>query len=439
MMKDPRNSESVPLSVERKYQLLLQISEKISGTLDLGEVLNHLIETARSVVSSDAAGIFVLTQAALPLGDGSLNNLISGIASRGFDNLNPREDPMLRSGKGIVGYAIRCGETVVVPDVRKDPRYIAGRARTLSEIAVPITIGGRVIGALNLESDHLNTYSSGDVEILHFFANAAASCIEKTLLHAELLEKKRIENQLRIAREVQAGLLPRDNPRIPGFDIAGMNLPTWEISGDCFDYIPYADGSLGIAIADVSGKGVPAALIMATFRAALRAQVRNGQNISRIVKKVNSLLWESIGDATFVSAVYGVLDPQNGRFIYSNCGHNPPLLIRPGEPSTQLESGGTALGIMNDMEFETGAITIAHGDTLVLYTDGVIEVSSEKGIEYGTPCLEADLRAANNLPAGDMIRSIIERTQAFSCSRAYSDDFTLVIVKREKQPQPELR
>lgn len=430
-MEEPKDSESVAPSAEKKFQLLLQISEKISGTLDLDEVLNHLIDTARSVVSYDAAGIFVLTQTALPFRDGGSAGLISGIALRGYGRQNPQEDPMLRSGKGIVGHAIRYGETVVVPDVRKDPRYIAGRAQTLSEIAVPITIGARVIGALNLESDRLGNYTENDVAILHFFANAAAASIEKTLLHRELLEKKRVEDQIRIAQEVQAGLLPLEAPRRPGYDIAGINLPTWEISGDYFDYIPYADRSLGIVIADVSGKGIPAALIMATFRAALRTQVRTDLHISHIMERVNSLLWESTGATTFVSAVYGVLDPRSGRFIYANCGHNPPLLLRPGKSPKRLEAGGTALGILDDMEFETGEITLVPGDTLALYTDGVIEVSDENGVEYGMCRLEEDLKAVRGLPSQEMIHSIIDRTRAYSGAKAYSDDFTLVIVKRE--------
>ncbi len=143
------------------------------------------------------------------------------------------------------------------------------------------------------------------------------------------------------------------------------------------------------------------------------------------------MLCESTSDATFVSAVYGVLDPRSGRFVYSNCGHNPPLLLRPGKPTERLETGGTALGIMDDVEFETGEITIAPGDTLAFYTDGVIEVSDENGVEYGLGRLEEDLQEVSGLPSREMIQIIMDRTRAYSGARAYSDDFTLVIVKRQ--------
>lgn len=224
-----------------KYRLLLEISQQISRTIDLQDVLNHLLQSVRSVVQCDAAGIFVLNRN-VPCGMGSGLNMIAGMAAFGFQGLAEGRDPMLRSGKGIVGHVIRTGEIVIAPDVRLDPHYIEGRSETLSEIAVPIVSNAEVIGALNLESNRLQAFSAGDAELLEAFAVAAAISIEKAVLHRQVVEKQRIEQQLKLAREVQTSLLPTNAPIVPGYDIAGLNLPAWDVGGDYFDYFPLADG-----------------------------------------------------------------------------------------------------------------------------------------------------------------------------------------------------
>jgi serine phosphatase RsbU (regulator of sigma subunit) len=420
----------VELTSETKYRLLLEIAQKISGTLDLEEVLNHLIETVRSVVPYDAAGIFVLNRSALPLRSGDPTNLIAGMATKGFERKPAGRDLMLKAGKGIVGHVINTGESVVAADVRLDPRYIAGRAQTRSEIAVPITINRQVIGALNIESDRPGAFTNADVELLQFFANAAAISIERAMLHQQLLEKKRIESQLEIARKVQASLLPKRPPNLPGYDVAGINLPTWQVGGDYYDYIEFPNSHCGMAIADVSGKGVPAALIMATFRAALRTQVRNDFELYHIMEAVNGLLAESLGSSEFVTAVYGILDPEAGRFIYTNCGHNPPLLLRSSGGSDLLDRGGMVLGVFPESRYEADTVTLDPGDALILYTDGVIEVTDRRDVEFGLERLEATLRTHWSLPAHAMIESVVNATQAYSKADGYSDDFTLLIVKR---------
>jgi serine phosphatase RsbU (regulator of sigma subunit) len=421
--------EARHLTPDFKYRFLLQILEKVRGTLELEEVLNNLIDILRPVIDYDAAGIFVLSRAILPLTHGAKNNLIAGVATRGFPNRVAHSDPMLSSGRGIIGHVIRTGTSVIAPDVRLDPFYVEGRPGTMSEIAVPLTSNDRVIGALNLESNRLSAFSQDDVEVLQFFARAAAIAIERAILHYELIEKRRLENQLRIAREVQSSLLPATPPDLPGYEFAAINVPTWEIGGDCYDYIKLPDGRVGVAIADVSGKGVPAALIMAAFRATLRTQVRIDHELSQLMIAVNGLLLESIGQAAFVTAVYGVLDPGNGRFVYSNCGHNPPLLLNRAGEMKRLSCGGPALGVFDEAQFEEEAVPFAPGDMLVLYTDGAIEVTDDRDQEFGEKRLERILRNSAHLPAGEVIRAVIDQTQVFAGHESYPDDFTIVVIR----------
>ena len=424
------------LDPELRYRLLLDLARRINRSLDLQDLLSDLLASLRSALPYDAAGVFVLSRNAPP-DPGNGTHLIVGMATVGFDE--PGEgDPMLGQGRGIVGHVVRTGETVVCPDVRQDPRYVAGRRATLSEAAVPIVSETGVLGALDVESDRLDAFGAADLELLEFLAGAAALVIERAFLHRELLEKQRLEHQLRVAHEVQAGLLPASAPVLPGYDLAGVNLPTWAIGGDYYDFVSLEPGLLGVVVADVSGKGVPAALIMATFRAALRSELRSQADLLAVVEEIDRVLLECQGGAHYVTAVYGVLDPRTGRFRYVNCGHNPPLLLRAGGGSVLLDRGGTALGLPLGRDFESGVVEIRPGDTLALYTDGVVE-PADGPEEFGPARLEAVLRGAEGRTAEEIVREVVSATRAFARREAYEDDFTLVVLKRLGETLPGAR
>jgi sigma-B regulation protein RsbU (phosphoserine phosphatase) len=414
------------LSAERKYRLLLELSQKISRTLDLEAVLDDLLQALRSAMAYDAAGVFVLNHA-VPLRVDA--NLIAGMLQVGFDH-PAANDPMLRSGKGIIGHVIHSGETVVAADVSVDPRYVAGRATTRSELAVPIVSEAGVIGCLNVESDREAAFTPDDAELLQFFASAAALSIEKALLHRQVLEKQRIEDQLSVAREVQFGLLPGAPPRLTGYDVAAVNLPTHAIGGDYYDYVPLDADRIGVVVADVSGKGIPAALIMATFRAALRTEMKRQADLRAVAARLNDAVLEFRDASRFVTAVCCVLDTASGRLCYVNCGHNPPLLLHGTGACETLRLGGSALGLFAGASFEAGAAELRPGDTLVLYTDGVVEPANEADADFGVDRLEAAVRAAGGRPASEALRSVIEATRAFSGRAGYDDDFTLVVLNR---------
>jgi len=415
------------LTAERKYRLLVELSQRISRTLDLEAVLDDLLQALRSAIAYDAAGVFVLNRAVPLRADG---NMIAGMVQLGFDK-PLAEDPMLRSGRGIIGHVIRTGETLNVADVREDPRYIVGRVGTRSELAVPVVSESGVIGCLNVESDALAAFSEADAELLQFFASAAALSIEKALLHRQVLEKQRLEDQLAVARDVQAGLLPGGPPRLAGYDVAAVNLPTHAIGGDYYDYVPLDNGRLALVVADVSGKGVPAALLMASFRAALRTEIRRQSDLRALASELNAAVVEFRDAARFVTAVCCVLDAATGALRYVNCGHNPPLVLRAEGTREALLQGGPALGLKAGERFEAGVVTLEPGDGLVLYTDGVVELGEA---EFGVDRLEAAVRASHGRPASEALDGVIAATRAFSGRAGYEDDFTLVVLNRLGQP-----
>ncbi|NIO56171.1 MAG: SpoIIE family protein phosphatase [Candidatus Latescibacteria bacterium] len=420
------------LTAETKYQLLLQISHKIRDTLDLDEILNHLLDMVQSVIDYDAAGIFVLNEELVHPPYEQPRDLIASVVWRGFDQRPPGADPMLSLGKGIIGHVIRTGESVVITDVRLDSRYVEGRKGTLSEITVPIVRGDRATGALNLESDKAAAYNDRDVEILRFFADAAAISIEKAMLHRQILEKERVEEQLSVAQDVQSRLLPDKSPNVPGYDIDGTCISTYEVGGDYFDYIRLPNDRIGIIVADVSGKGIPAALMMAAFRALLRTQARSDAGPAHIANTLNRLLPDFTGMEDFVTSTYGVLNPLDGRFTYVNCGHNPPMLIRADSSTESLKVGGPLLSILEDVSYDAFEVTLAPGDMLLLYTDGVVDVAAKEGEEFGVERLKEVVCRSLELPVKEIIGEIVRITQDFCGSKSYHDDFTLVLIRRKQ-------
>jgi sigma-B regulation protein RsbU (phosphoserine phosphatase) len=424
-------SKRPELSADMKYRLLSRISQEIRDTLDVDEILEHLLDVIKSVLDYDAAGVFVFNAGKVYPRHGPPESVIAGISMRGFDPHPIETDAMLMKGKGIVGHVIRTGQSVVAKDVRLDPHYIPGRERTRSEIAVPILKEGRTVGALNLESDRLGAYDEYDLEALRFFADAAAISISKAMLHQQLLVKERIEEQLRIAHVAQARLLPSEPPRVGGFDVAGMCLPAFDLGGDYFDWIDLPGGALGVVVADVSGKGVSAALIMSAFRALLRVFARDGLPLTDLMVLINRHLRESTGAASFVTAAYGVLDPATGSLAYVNCGHNHPILLRADGSAEILGGVGSLLGVFDDVSFEVRDFVLDRGDLLVLYTDGIVENENESGDPLGSERLVTLVREAARLPAAEMIQGILAGARAFCGVEQFDDDVTLVILKRE--------
>ena len=418
------------LTAEQKYELLRDISFRIRGTFDLQEILNHLLDVVRTIIEYDAAGIFVLNEGSFHTRYHLPQTVIAGIVQRGFDERPPGTDEMLTKGKGIVGHVIHSGESVVISDVRRDTKYVEGRRATLSEIAVPLVREGRSYGALNLESDHAHAFAEGDLEIMRFLADAASLSIEKAMLHEEILEKKKMEGQLQIAKEVQERLLPSESPQLDGYDIAAVCLPTYEIGGDYFDYIPLGDDLVGIVVADVAGEGVPAALLSTAFKALLMAHVKPRQDPVELLTTLSRVIPEFTRRRDFITVFYGILDTRHHRFSYSNAGHNQPLLVRSRGTVERMEPVGPGLNIIEGPVFEGGELALEPGDQIVIYTDGVVEVFNSKSVQFGLERLEKTVQRPPSVSAGAMVEEIIRVTRAFSGSSIYDDDFTLVVIKR---------
>ena len=412
-----------------KLRMLLDITKKISRSLDLQEVLNLVMDTLDSLIPYDAAGIFLLKCAdPSEVGPNEEPCVFHAEALRGYD-IDELTELHLKLGEGIIGHVALTAEPVISPDVRKDPLYINAREETHSEMVAPIISNDEVIGVFDLESDELDAYSQDDLQVLMMLSSQVAIIIEKVMLHEQLIEKQRLEGQLEVARQVQLELLPPRDPHLEGFDISAYNFPTEEVSGDYYDWVRIYDDQIGLVVADVSGKGVPAALLMAFLRASLRAATHIGYAPHISLSKANYLLWESIERNQYVTAFYGVLDASHRTLAYANAGHNPPLLLDASGNARFIESGEVPLGMFRDTRYYEYYLTIQPNEVFLLYTDGVTEALSPSGEEFGRPRLAESVKAARSLNAKDLIAAVHRDVIDWTDGRGATDDITFFVVK----------
>ena len=425
MAEQLKEAPSHGLSTIDKLRMLLDITSRISRSLDLQEVLNLVMDTLDSLIPYDAAGIFVLQC----VGDEPCT--FKAEAVRGYD-IDELSELHLKLGEGFIGSVAVSGKPIISHDVREDPVYVNARDRTRSEMVAPIISNDEVIGVFDLESDELNAYSDDDLQMLTLLASQVAIIIEKVMLHEQLIEKKRLQGQLEVARQVQLELLPPNDPELPGFDISAYNFPTEEVSGDYYDWVRIYDDQIGLVIADVAGKGIPAALLMVFLRASLRAATHIGYATHISMAKVNFLLWESIERNQFITAFYGILDASNRTLHYSNAGHNPPLLIDAQGAARFIEWGEQPLGMFRDTRYHEHYHTFRPGEVLVLYTDGVTEALSPNGEEFGRDRLITAVKNGSTLGARELIASMQRDVFQWTDGVGLTDDATFFVIKAVK-------
>ena len=401
--------------------VLYETGKKLSDKLTLPEVLKAILDSLRQLLSYETGGVFLC---------GEEGHGLDAIYSVGY---SPEAENTLhlKYGEGLVGAAATSGREVIVPDVSADPRYVTGNPNTRSEIVVPIKVDNRVLGVINLESPERDAFDERHVSLITAFASQAGISIERARLHEKNLQAKQLEAQLNVARETQRTFLPKTDPHIPGYDISGHNTPSGQVGGDYYDFIRIVESHLGIPIADVSGKGMPAALVMASFRASLIAEIRNNYSIRTIVEKVNSLLCESLEPGVYVTGVYGVLDAANHIFTFTNFGHNPPILLRRSGEVELLTEGGMVLGVNRLAGFEERALMLQSGEIIVMYTDGVTEVFDRAGKEFGSAGLIEVIKRHADGSSREIADAILSATSAHAAEDTVFDDLTLVVLKRE--------
>jgi len=328
------------------------------------------------------------------------------------------------------------GQPVLTSDARTDDRFSMRRSvRDLglrSILCAPLTVNGRVSGVVYVDN-RLQTgiFGQADLELLTAIASSAAIAIENARLYAVAVDKGRMERELQLARDLQAGLLPGRPPPFPGWELAACWLPAREVAGDYYDLFPLAGGSLALVIADVCDKGMPAALFMALSRSIVRASLDGAASLAAGLARANRLIHADAAEGMFVTLFGARIEPGSGEMTYANAGHNPPLLLRAAGGALQpLRPTGPALGVLPDSTYAQGVLSLDPGDLLLLYTDGLIDARSAQGEAFGAGRLAQLLNLRRREGARQVVEALQQALQAFAGGEAPFDDVTLLAARR---------
>jgi sigma-B regulation protein RsbU (phosphoserine phosphatase) len=322
-----------------------------------------------------------------------------------------------------------------VHDLLKSKRYrltAAELAKHKITAVVPMHLQQQTKGMMLLgERMRGGEYTQQDFEFLYSLGNLAIISIENARLFHDAIEKQRMEDELNIAREIQQGLLPETLPAIQGYDVAAINIPSLQVGGDYYDVVEKSEHEFAIAIGDVSGKGAPAALLMANVQASLRALTPTCVSVAQTTGYINNLICANTRSGSkFITFFWGILDVVTRQFRYSNAGHNPPYLLRADGSVEMLDKGGLILGIFRtDSPYEEGIVTLNSGDTLVMYTDGISEAMNAKSEEFTEERLQSVLQKSVQHTAKEIIKDVQSAVNAHTQGTPQSDDITIVVVK----------
>lgn len=338
----------------------------------------------------------------------------------------------MRLSLTMQGWVLNHRRPLVVNDLATDERFAGINTRDLhikSVLSVPMELKGRVIGILNLFNKVNGEISPEDARLAAIIASQCAQVIESARLNAEEAKLRLFEADLRNAVNIQRMLLPQSSPVISGVDIAGVSHPAKDVGGDYFDYIDLGDGRWGIGVGDVSGKGMPASLLMANVQATMRGLAHSSASVSECVSAANKLLLGSTDSKTFVTLFYGVYDSRQKTFNYSNAGHNPPYLAAKDGTLKTLEVGGPLLAAFSFSKYEEATVQFEEGARLVIFTDGVTEAANAADEQFEEKRLIELIEKWPQLPARQFIDQVVEQVFAFQKGRDVADDITLVCLK----------
>jgi len=337
--------------------------------------------------------------------------------------------------RSITNKVLTEGASVLTSDAMHDPRFQAQHSVVLSQIrsvmAVPLASGEEIFGMVYVDNPFNNRFKEEDLKVLTTIASVASIKIENDRLLDERLEKRRMEEELKVASEIQMRLQPFAPPKLDGWDMTGVSFPCREIGGDYYDFIHRKrDSHLIVAVGDVSGKGTGAALLMSSLHAAVRAQSQTRSSISEVMGEINQYIFENSPSNKFLTLFYGQLDPVSGKLLYSNGGHNAPMLVRASGEVERLDKGGLPIGMMQGVAYQEASIEFNPGDVLVIYSDGITESINEREEEFDEDRLIEVVKNNLGRSASGIRDRIDEALSRFVGTTAPVDDMTLMIIKR---------
>jgi len=398
---------------------LVEISQKILSSLQVKPILDFILETVQTLIPYDAAAIFLID----PGGQQLLNTSSRGYPEQMLRNLH------LKVGQGASGLVVQSRQVDILDDVRAARHYIQIRPETRSQIAVPLIFEEMVIGVIVLESDRLAFYTTQRRESLELFASLASIAIRNAQQVEEIIAKKALENDLLNAGTVQRSLLTSQFPSSDALKITALNVPSKIVSGDLYDIFGIRDKQIVVTIGDVSGKGVPASLMMTLILASLRSQQRNYLTSCDPVFRLNNLLHESTPEGSYTTFFYGIINMESNEIIYTNAGHNPPFIFHTDGRISRLKTGGIVLGFLANQDYVQETVPFGRGDLFLAFTDGLTETMNSREEEFGEERLTRLVEKYRGEGIYALKEKILAELQTFSRQSSPEDDITIILAE----------
>jgi sigma-B regulation protein RsbU (phosphoserine phosphatase) len=403
-----------PLLIDQveDLQKLQKAAQKITSILDLDQLIDNIV--------NDVARSFGCVEASVYLHDEEHGEMV--LAGVHGCSVNHKGHRLKVGTEGMVGYVASTRQMRYAPDVRKDPYYIRCEHDTLSEVVIPLHVGNCLVGIFTASHPELDAFPRQQLRILQALCDHVAVAVDNARrFQSERAEREIMNREAQEARVMQQALLPKSSPFIPGFVVSGLSVPAGAVGGDWYDFIPFPDGRWGLVLADVSGKGTAAALLMSATRGMLRS-LATCCCPGEVLTRLNGLLVEDFPAGKFVTLVYAVLDPATRTVVFANAGHLHPLFIDEHGAQFLDTERGLPLGI-NCGDYSETRVTLSPGSRLVFYSDGITEAVNAGEEEYGLERL-----AEHAAGAGASAVTIVDDVRAFATSSGVRDDATVVFV-----------
>ncbi len=405
-----------------ELSILNDLARAIGASLDSEDIIEKIVRRSVRAVDAEQSVITMVDRQS----DDTMKTLVRAMRTSSAHE-------RFHLNQNLLGWMHLHKKPLLTNDPRNDERFrgVKWEESVHSLICVPLMVKSELIGVLTVYNNKdKNEFKEDDQRLLGIIAAQSAQVIENARLYEEEKAFALMQEQIRLARQIQIDLLPKRPPDVPGYEIAGLSIPALQVGGDYFDFIILDKHRLAVTLGDVSGKGLPASLLMANLQATLRGQTLLEVSAGECISRSNRLLYRSTDPEKFSTLFYGVLDSLSHQLFYCNAGHENPLLFSGSEEPIVLATGGLVLGVTEEFPFEEDSISFKEGDLLVIYSDGVSEAADAGDEQFGEEKLIEFLKKNRHESPQALIDKIVEAVIQHTGDAPQMDDITLVAIKR---------
>lgn len=435
-MGDPSDKSQALGSLEKEnlrlrvaveeLSILNEIAITISSAHSLDRVVELIVQKCIKHIKVEQGAVMLLEEESQ---DSPFRTMVRQADASTMSRILP-----FRLDTQLTGWMLKNQKPLVINDFDKDDRFQKGELENFSIhslLSVPLRLKGKMIGLLSVFNKKIpGGFSDDDQRLLSIISAQSAQVIDNARLHEEEKTFLMMQEQMRLARDIQMRLLPESPPEIEGYEISGISVAAQEVGGDYYDFIPFGKDRLAICLGDVSGKGIPAAMLMSNLQATLRSQTISNVSPKECMNRSNTLIFHSTDFQKFATVFYGILDFKKHELVYTNGGHDDPILFTEEKPQ-RLSVGGTVLGFVEEFVYTEDNTSLKPGDFFIIYSDGITEAMNVQEEEFGEERLINVIQESKNSTPKDLVKKILDAVSTHVGKAPQMDDMTLVIVKRK--------